>query len=195
MWIICWTSSHSGGDGCTIPYHYPRLFRCGFHKVAPTGPVHAGVVGRPDEIDRFFSEICDVNEHSPDHPIQVRQGTIRLFPTVHYIPTCAVRVELAHGVVAYTADTGPTANLSELARDADLLIAESMLVGPFNDIPSRGSSTPEEAASLGRNAGAKRLLLTHFWSQQDANEALPRARRIFSGPVEVARPGLTISWE
>ena len=123
------------------------------------------------------------------------RGRFALFPTVHYIPTCAVRVELAHGVVAYTADTGPTANLSEMARDADLLIAESMLVGPFNDIPNRGSSTPEEAASLGRNAGAKRLLLTHFWSQQDANEALPRARRIFSGPVEVARPGLTISWE
>lgn len=150
--------------------------------------------GRSDEVDRFFSDICAAEEFSPGQPIGIGRATIRFAPTAHYVPCWAVRVELPGGVVAYTADTGPAADLSSIARDADLLIAEAMLVGAFAESPNRGSSTPAEAARLADKSGAKRLMLTHFWSERDAGEALRLASVTYSGPIVTARPGRTIRW-
>ncbi len=150
--------------------------------------------GRGDEVDRFFDEICSAAEYSVKQPIQIGGATISFASTAHYVPCWAVRVDLPGNIVTYTADTGPAADLTSLARDADLLIAESMLVGSFDEFPNRGSSTPIEAATLARNANVKRLMLTHFWSKRDADEAFRQATSIFSGPTYLARPGLTISW-
>ncbi len=150
--------------------------------------------GRIDEVDRFFHEICSVTEYSVKKPIHVGSTTISFAPTAHYVPCWAVRIDLPTSVVAYTADTGPAADLTTLARDADILIAESMVVGPFNESLNRGSSTPIEAATLAHDAHVKRLVLTHFWSKRDSEEALRQANSIFSGPTYVAYPGLTISW-
>lgn len=152
-------------------------------------------LGRPDEVERFFGDIFDAGEYDPAAEVRVGPATLSFARTAHFVPCWAVRVELPHGVVAYTADTGLAADLTPLARGADLLIAESMLpVGSFEKSPDRGSSTPIEAAALARDARVERLMLTHFWSEQDADEALRQASRIFTGSIVVARPGVTVAW-
>ena len=49
---------------------------------------------------------------------------------------------------------------------------------------------PDEAAALATRAGAARLLLTHVPVENDLGSVLARAQTNFTGPVEVARPGL-----
>ncbi|HEX7103712.1 MAG TPA: MBL fold metallo-hydrolase, partial [Nitrolancea sp.] len=150
--------------------------------------------GREDEAGRFFTDICAVTEYDPDQTITIADVAIRFAPTVHFIPCWAIRLESATGIVAYTADTGPTAALVPLAMDADLLIAEAMLPAELaDDSPNRGSSTAAEAACLARNAGAKRLILTHRWAEDDAEAALAAARHVFQGPVQLAKRGLCVS--
>lgn len=151
--------------------------------------------GRKDEADRFFTDICAVTEYDPAQTITISDVTIRFAPTVHFIPCWAIRLESDAGIVAYTADTGPTADLLPLARDADLLISEAMLPpNVADDTPNRGSSTAAEAAQLAHNAGAKRLILTHRWAEDDAVAALAVARRVFEGPIQVAERGLKVCW-
>jgi ribonuclease BN (tRNA processing enzyme) len=51
----------------------------------------------------------------------------------------------------------------------------------------RGHLTPEEAGEHGRRAGARRLVLSHFSDEIDAEWARREAERSFGGPVDVAR--------
>ncbi len=66
--------------------------------------------------------------------------------------------------MALVTDTRPTPDLERLARNVDLLICEGTY-GSSDDQPKaveRKHMTFAEAACLARNAGARKLLLTHF---------------------------------
>ncbi len=150
-------------------------------------------LGRPDEVERFFGNVCDVAEFDPTRNLTIANTSLSFAQTAHFIPCWAVRVELPSATVAYTADTGPAVDLTELARNVDLLISEAMLpVGSLKDSTNRGSSTPAEAAALARNAQARRLMLAHLWSHDDATAALRVASAIFHGETVIAQPGLSV---
>jgi ribonuclease BN (tRNA processing enzyme) len=92
------------------------------------------------------------------------------------------------GKIAYGADSRPTDDLTDFARDCDLLIVEATLPRPERT-GMRGHLTPREAGEHARAAGAKRVVITHFsdelgdaWMETEATEG-------FGAPVEVAREG------
>ena len=53
----------------------------------------------------------------------------------------------------------------------------------------RGHLTPREAGDHGRRAGARRLVVTHFSDELDAEWAPREAGAAFGGPVELAHEG------
>ena len=53
----------------------------------------------------------------------------------------------------------------------------------------RGHLPPEEAGAHGRRANARRLVLSHFSDELDAEWARREAERSFGGPVDVASEG------
>lgn len=86
---------------------------------------------------------------------------VSVLPLVHADPVLGYRIELDGKVVTYITDTGYCANALKLARGADLLITEcANLPGEFN--PRWPHFSPETAAKLASDAGAKRLVMTHF---------------------------------
>ncbi|MFP2924093.1 MBL fold metallo-hydrolase [Pyxidicoccus sp. 3LG] len=92
-------------------------------------------------------------------------------------------------------DTRPCASVVKAARDADLLVHEST----FSDDEQERAletrhSTAREAARVAREAGARRLVLTHLSSRHDTDpgKLLAQAREEYKGPVEVAFDGLTV---
>ncbi|MFG3300251.1 MBL fold metallo-hydrolase [Micromonospora chersina] len=108
----------------------------------------------------------------------------------HWVPNVGARFTGRAAVLAYTGDTGSSPDLVELARDADLLIAEATY--PV-EIPDRHAGNLSSAAEVGRYAaaaGARRVLLTHLWPGTDPAEAVAAARRGYAGPVDVAVPSL-----
>jgi ribonuclease Z len=58
----------------------------------------------------------------------------------------------------------------------------------------RGSLTATEAGQLAAAAGARTLLLTHMWEELDFAAYHRRAAAAFPGHIELASPGLTITW-
>ncbi len=87
--------------------------------------------------------------------------------------------------VAYCLDTRPCASSIELARNCDLLIHEATFTEEFAaEAQQYGHSTAAQAARTARDAGARRLLITHFSSRfPDPALLLLEARAIFPGTI------------
>jgi ribonuclease BN (tRNA processing enzyme) len=104
-------------------------------------------------------------------------GGFRVTPrgVAHYgHPTWGLRVEAGGRVVAFSADTGPTQALADLAADADVFLCEATLGEPEGE--PRGHLTAEEAAAAAAAAGARRLLLVHRASELSTPDGLELAR-------------------
>ena len=89
--------------------------------------------------------------------------------------------------VVYTGDSAPSAALTELARDADVLIHDSTsdaaLVAKANQY---GHSSNVQAAETARAAGARMLLLVHIsprFGKEDEPRILAEAQAVFPDTV------------
>src|SRR5262249_10643524 len=118
--------------------------------------------------------------------------SIRTAPMRHPVPTLGMRFEADGTALAYSADTGPTDELVQLATGADLLLSEATWLavppaaGPFH-------LTPPDAGRLAARAGVGRLLLTHIWPTNDREETKGMAETAFGGPVEIAEVGMQVA--
>lgn len=122
---------------------------------------------------------------------------VRTLP--HMVPNLGIRIWAGDGdgtsdgaTVAYTGDCGPSDAVAELARDADLLIANATFPDEVPGPRAANLSTARQAGAYARAAGARSLLLTHQWPGLDPAGHLAAAGREFDGPIHVATPNLVI---
>jgi len=161
--------------------------------VAPPGAAKTlrrvvGAWGDENLVEGAFA----LEEYSAESLIEIGPFHISFAAVPHFVDSYAISVtsDNGGGRLAYGADSRPAAELVEFARDADLFLVEATLPRPERT-GVRGHLTAEEAGEHGREAGARRLLLTHISDELDEDEARERAREAFGGPVEVAREGAT----
>jgi ribonuclease BN (tRNA processing enzyme) len=87
--------------------------------------------------------------------------SVEALPLRHASLTLGYRIRIDERTIAYCPDTGYCENAVTLARSADLLITEcAYKKGQSSE--SWPHLNPETAAGIAREAGAKRLVLTHF---------------------------------
>jgi ribonuclease BN (tRNA processing enzyme) len=144
-----------------------------------------------------FLSVFEVNQYEPDAMLIIGELNIRFFPTVHYVPCWALRISNdVDGDLFYTADSGPAANLGYVAKGSHVVVAEGTDRGTSQEpYASRGHMTPAEAGALARDAGAVVLVLSHLWVEDNPFQAVREASRMFARPVELATPGLCITWQ
>jgi ribonuclease BN (tRNA processing enzyme) len=149
---------------------------------------------RPAMLEDIF-EVCEYAAGVQSH---VGGLPFSFHPVQHYVPSHAMRVRSANGAtLVFSSDVGPCPELVDAAREADLFMCESALLDPAQDEPDpsrRGHMSAAEAGQAAREAGAKRLLITHYRSSEAFDKRhLDAARHSFGGPVELAREGTTIT--
>ena len=131
--------------------------------------------------------LMHLRELSPEDPDAVEwEGlTIKSAPTDHTEGSLAFRIEAGSRSLVYSGDTDVSDSLVTLARGADLLVLEA--ANPFK-VP--GHLTPGEAGRLATRAGARRLLLTHFYPPCDEVDVVALAEQEFAGEIIRAEDGL-----
>lgn len=128
----------------------------------------------------------------PDGPFQVGPFTVRVAKVAHPVPAFAIRLEHGGSSLVYSADTGPTPALVDLARGADLFLCEAAF-RPREDNPPDLHLTGRQAGEHARAAGVGQLVVTHVPPWGDTEQAVDEARSAFDGPVQAARLGAV--WE
>jgi len=91
-----------------------------------------------------------------DSPVKFDTARLR-----HSVPCHGYKFYIEGKSISYCTDTGLCSSLYKLAEDADLLITECSMA-PGDKSPNLFHITPETAASVAAEAGAKRLALCHF---------------------------------
>lgn len=150
-----------------------------------------GLLDKAVSIQPDLRGIFDFHEISPGEGFGAgpfRIGTARM---AHPVLTLGMRIEADGATLAYSADTGPTPDLTELARDADILLAEGTWYAlPEGSPPLHLSG--HEAGQHASDAAVGKLVVTHVWPTYDRSVIFEQAREKFSGPVELAEKGLRI---
>ncbi|HEY1175942.1 MAG TPA: MBL fold metallo-hydrolase [Phytomonospora sp.] len=143
-----------------------------------------GVVTRINGLDtgEGLSQVFDIRPW----PETVHIGPFRLTPfrLPHHVDNVGVRLSTPDFTFAYTGDTGPDPALAELGRDADLFLVEATHQGPSPSPETRNLLlTAGEAGRFAREAGARRLALTHLWPGSDPGVSVTEAAAEYPGPI------------
>lgn len=111
--------------------------------------------------------------------------TIRWERVRHAVEAYALRLERDGRSLVYTGDTGVCEGIERLARGADLLLAEATFPEGLQEASAAFVHLSGlTAGRLAARAGARRLLLTHFFPCTDPIEEVNAATAEFGGPVE-----------
>lgn len=138
--------------------------------------------------DGFFADSFDIRPYSPSESLEVDGVRIDTAPTQHYIQANCLRFtgRTSRGSVVYSADTGWTDSVVQLMHGAALAVIEASLPEYHNANERYGHMTAELAGRMARDAGAERLVVTHY-ADVNAEVTLREAGRTFGGPVHLAR--------
>jgi len=114
------------------------------------------------------------------------------FATPHTRESLAIRLTDKRGsVFVYTSDTGPSVQLEEFARGADLLLMECSF--PRNK-PVKTHLELADAMLLAQRAQPKTLLLSHLYPECDGIDLAAEARKLWGGQTVAAFDGLRLEF-
>jgi ribonuclease BN (tRNA processing enzyme) len=160
-------------------------------------PIHAlpGALDAVLGLDRpgMLDDALVLHGITPGGPITIGPFEVATRALPHSRPNVGFRVVAGGAALVYTGDAGPDPALVELARGADILLAEATYV---DEVPADSLGTLSSARDAGRQAaaaGVGALLLTHLPPGADRNAALRAANNSFDGPVGIASMGLVLN--
>lgn len=113
-----------------------------------------------------------------DTKLKIGNVSLEFSPMAHPFMDFAVAMECDGKRFVFSGDTSWTDAIISFAAGADLLMLDAGLLE--RDL-TKGAAhlTAAQCGAAALEAGAKRLLLTHFWPEYDINDLLEEARRSF----------------
>jgi len=165
---ICLTHFHLDHWGDVIPWVWALWFGPAAEQPRPELWVPPGgykllcEIGQRLGTTDMFEQAFTVREYAAGEEFEVAGFRITPRRVLHYdLLAFGFRVSSNGKTMAYSGDSGPSDQLAELARDADLFLCEATLLEPSPEGGTRGHLSAAEAKAASDSAGAKRLLLTH----------------------------------
>jgi len=190
--------SHLHADHCIDLTAYIVALRYGGDGFRCTGPERriplVGVPGTRDRLEAAYDPLArklGLQElFAFTTPTQSELGPFRVSyaPMNHPTPTNAVRVEYGDRSLVYSADTGESTELVELAQGADVLLCEASVGRDEEQVPDL-HLTGRQAGEHAARAGVDRLIVTHVPPWNSRQEAVDDAAAAFHGVVEAAVAG------
>jgi len=122
--------------------------------------------------------------------VSVGPIVVECFDMQHFGPALGFRLSVGDRVIAYTGDTGPCDAVEELARGADVFLAEAT----WQDSEKTHDKhlTAREAGGFASRGGVGKLVLTHLEPGHDGDVSIAQAREAFDGDIVLAEPGMRL---
>jgi ribonuclease BN (tRNA processing enzyme) len=190
--------SHLHADHCVDLYSYAiaRMY-------SPAGPQPAipvygpprtreriGLIHGPDGDESGLMERFTFETLTPGS-LSIGPFDVTTVRMNHPVETFGFRFSYGGRTIAYSGDTGETAEVARLARDCDVFLCEAaFLDGP--DLPPDLHLSARQAAGYAAAAGAGELVLTHLQPWNDADKSFAEASSVFDGTLTVSAPGQLI---
>ncbi len=145
----------------------------------------------------------EVNEFEPGLIFNESGLTVTATEVIHSTYTVAMRFDFAGESLVHSGDTCYCPDLVELARGADVLVHDvCMAPSPaFENNPAfpnlyehlkEHHATPAEAGRTAREAGVRKLVLTHFLLGARLEQSLEECRAEFDGEIIIAEDLMTV---
>ena len=132
----------------------------------------------------------EVVELAPDDRRDLGGGvTLEARKVPHTAESVGYAVADARCRLVYTGDTGYDEGVAAWAAGCDVLLTECSLPEALA-IPSH--LTPAQAGRMARLAGARRLVLTHFYPPVERTDVRAAVAAEYDGPVALAADGWTL---
>jgi ribonuclease BN (tRNA processing enzyme) len=190
--------SHLHPDHC--------LDLCSFYvvrKYDPGGPMSRllvyGPEGTAERMGRAYavSSSADLDDEFdfrvfPAEPFALGPFSVEVARVDHPVQAYAIRVSDGDSSLVYTGDTALCGPVEQLAKGADVLLAEASFLESAPN-PRHLHMTGKDAACLAQRAGVGRLVLTHIPPWHSPDDVLEEATPHFTGPAMVATQGLQLT--
>jgi ribonuclease BN (tRNA processing enzyme) len=181
--------SHGHPDHCADlnPLLRARVLR---DDPAPPLPVHAppGALDAVLALDRkgMLDHAISLREFKPGYRFAAGPFEVSTYLLPHMLTNAGLRLAADGECLAYTGDTGPSPDLIDLARDADLFLAEATYPREVPADSARFLSSAWQAGQTAARAGVAHLMLTHLQPGTDRQAALAAAAENYDGEIDVA---------
>lgn len=180
--------THEHPDHCVDLYGLHVLLRFGLEREGLPVFAPEGLEARLGSMVGDWGTTFDWHVVGDGDRAEVGVLALRFSRTDHPPPTYAVEVASDGRRLIYTSDTGPGWGVSAFDPGADLVLSEAT----YQDA-SQGSPlhlTARQAGAAAREAGARRLMLTHLWPRLDPVRSVEEGSEAFGAPVTLAAPHL-----
>lgn len=114
---------------------------------------------------------------------------IKSKPVKHIGDSIAYRIEAEGKALVYSGDTAYCSEIIDLAKEADLLVLECSFAEQKNDIHLNAL----ECGEIAQKAGAKQVLLTHFFPEAENADVFALAGKKFKGKILAAQDLMEVS--
>lgn len=132
-----------------------------------------------------------ITEVEPGRIFRVGDYPVESFKMDHTIPCNGYRVTVSNNkILSYTGDTMPCEALKDLGNNADVLVHEATFLHKDleRSVPPK-HSTVLQAASVAKESGAKKLILTHVSDVNETQELMMKEAKPEFPNVTVAYDG------
>ena len=180
--------THEHPDHCVDMYGLHVMLRyaaqrTGLPVYAPAGlGEHLGTLVGGD-----WGQVFDWHVIDEAKPVTIGRITLWFSRTDHPPPTYAVELSAEGSRMIYTSDTGPAWSVEAFGGGADLVLSEATYL--HDEKAAAIHLSAREAGAAAKAAGARRLVLTHYSDELDAEAMRVQAGEAFGGPVELAAEG------
>jgi ribonuclease BN (tRNA processing enzyme) len=165
--------------------HYGKMGEPGLPFYSPDGFTDLAALLVSENGRNVMAEAYDFRVAKEEESFELGPFRITPYEMTHVgVKALGYRIEAGGVVLAYTGDTGPCDEVVELARDADVFLAEATYQDTSNLMPFHLSA--RQAGEIAQQAGVRRLVLTHLTPDLDPVISLREAAEAFDGVVDLA---------
>jgi ribonuclease BN (tRNA processing enzyme) len=178
--------THRHPDHTSDVFQAMHARRYGAAEPLPTIPLWAPAetLERITHFSPELDESFDLREIDAGSSFELGGARVSFAEMAHPAETLGVRVEREGAVLAYSADTGPSADFAALARGASLFVCEATL--QECDEKWEGHLSAAQAGAISAEQDVSILLLSHLPAERDLQTSVLEAKQAFGGEVQLA---------